>query len=372
MNKQSIAPAPAKLRPKKKNASKKPKDSPILQSIFNGIPDAILVIDRNFNIVMFNNAMQKFLHLPKEQIEGSNCYTVCYDTSHACSDCQAQAVLQNMTPPSRIRTCFRDNISRQFEIWNFPIRDENGEVNYIIEYMKDITDRLRMEKELMQAERLAIIGEVAAKTTHEIRNPLNAMEGAAHYLLNEYDDDPKIQKYLGLIKEQISRLDNIASNLLGAAKPRLVMGEKTLINSALLKSIDIVEYIARDKKIEMEIYLDENLPKIRFDEAKIQQVFINILRNACDAIEDSGKIEITGQLRQRTGENFVEISILDNGVGISPEDSGKLFDTFYTTKENGTGLGLGVVKDIMKSHGGYVFIESQKLGTCVSMGLPIR
>lgn len=358
---------------KRKEKTKKPEDSPILQSIFDGIPDGILVMDRDYNVVMFNKAMQKFMGITAEEIEGRYCYSLCFDSKHVCADCYAPSVFANAKAPSRIRTCFRENLEREFEIWNFPIRNKNGEVHFIIEYMKDITDKLAMEKDLMQAQRLAIIGEIAAKTAHEIRNPLNAIEGAAHFLLDEYKEDPKLQKYLGLIKDQIARLDKVTTDLLGASKPRIARGEKTLINSVILKSIDVAEYIARDKKISMELYIDERIPKISFDEEKIQQVLINILKNACDAVHEKGTIEVVGHLRQRKGEKFVEISILDNGVGMPGKDSEKVFDSFYTTKKNGTGLGLAIVKDIMKSHGGYVLFEGQPSGgTCVSVGLPVK
>ncbi|MFQ5432594.1 MAG: PAS domain S-box protein, partial [Nitrospinota bacterium] len=163
--------------------AKKPASSPILRSIFDGIPDGILVINKNFKVVMINKAMQKFMGKELNEIEGHHCYYLCHNSQMVCDDCNADSVFENVLPPSRIRVCFRENMKRKFEIWNFPIHSEDGSVDYIIEYIKDVTDRQKMEKELTQARRLAIIGEVAAKTAHEIRNPLNAMEGAAHYLL---------------------------------------------------------------------------------------------------------------------------------------------------------------------------------------------
>ncbi|GMT42609.1 MAG: hypothetical protein IEMM0002_1020 [bacterium] len=350
-------------------------DTPILQSIFDGIPDGILVINREYKVVMCNDAIRKFMEKPSDEIRDHDCFYLCHEYNQACSDCAAHAVFSNSTPPSRIRECFKGNLKRRFEIWNFPIKNENGEVNYMIEYIKDVTDRQHMEKELNHARRLAIIGEVAAKTAHEIRNPLNAMQGAAHYLLEEYADDPKIQKYLNLIKDQISRLDGVSSDLLESARPRLSFGKKTLINSAILKSIEVVDSDMRDRKISIEIFLDERLPELRFDELRMQQVFINLLKNGCDAVglNKKGVIEIVGHLKQVKGEDFVEISIIDNGVGIREADTDKIFNSFYSTKENGTGLGLSIVKDIMTSHGGYVFVESTPNGgTCASVGLPIQ
>jgi PAS domain S-box-containing protein len=353
--------------------AKKPASSPILQSIFDGISDGILVIDKDFKVVMFNKAMQGFMRKPAEEIDGRHCYYLCHSTEYVCDDCCAESVFANSMPPSRIRVCFRDNMKRKFEIWNFPIYGKDGSVDYMIEYIKDVTDRQKMEKELTQARRLAIIGEVAAKTAHEIRNPLNAMEGAAHYLLEEYGSDPKLQKYLGLIKDQISRLNNVATELLKDARTQPAFGEKAYINSALLKSIEVVGSDIRDKNIAMEVYLDEKLPKLTFDENKMQQVFINLLRNSTDAIDakQTGNIEIVGHLKQVKGDDYVEISIMDNGAGLPKSEWSRAFESFYTTKKNGTGLGLSIVKDIMKSHGGYVYMESGSLGgACVCVGLP--
>ncbi len=353
--------------------SQKPASSPILQSIFDGIPDGILVINRDSKVVMFNKAMQKFMGKEPGEIEGHHCYYLCHNSQMVCDDCNADAVFENVLPPSRIRVCFRDNMKRKFEIWNFPIYSDDGSVDYIIEYIKDVTERQEMERELTQSRRLAIIGEVAAKTAHEIRNPLNAMEGAAHYLLEEYSNDPRLQKYLGLIKEQIIRLNGVATELLKDARARPIPGDKAFINSVLLKSIDAVENKAANTSINIEMYLDENLPKLSFDENKMQQVFINLLRNSYEAIGDkkSGNIEITGHLRQMKGDDFVEISIMDNGSGLPQSEWTRAFDSFYTSKENGTGLGLSIVKEIVNAHGGYVYMESGSLGgACICVGLP--
>ena len=351
----------------------KPENSPILQSIFDGLPDGIIVIDKFFKVVMANKAMQTLLKKPIKELEGLYCFYICHDTNRVCGDCQAENVFMNMHPPARIRKCSKDNNeNRQYEILNFPIRNMNGEVHYMIEYIKDITDLQNIEKELMEVRHLSIIGEMAAKTSHEIRNPLNAMEGAAHYLLEEYKDDQKIQKFVGLIREQILRLNDVTTNLLMKAKQKY-KGEKELISAVLIKSIEIAQFSPAVKNVEIELFLDETLPKVYFDPSAMQEVFVNILKNAIDAVHQNGRIEVVGQLRQRRGEDFIEISIIDNGDGIPSHDKEKVFDTFYTTKINGTGLGLGIVKDIMKAHGGYIFIDSEPGGgACVVLGLPVQ
>jgi len=348
-------------------------NSPILKTIFDGFPDGILVVDRFFKAVIANKAFEKLVNKTPAEIEDKSCYYICHDSNTVCGDCQADNVFMNMHPPSRIRKCQMTGSDKQFEIFNFPIKNSDGEIHYMIEYIKDITDKQNLEKELMERRRLAIIGEMAAKTSHEIRNPLNAMEGAAHYLLEEFSDEPKIQKYLGLIKEQISRLNDVTSDLLKVAKPRKNIGEKDYINSTLIKSLEIVEYMIGDKDIEIELFLDETLPKIKFDQSAMQEVFVNILKNASDAVTEKGRIEVVGQLRQRKGEDFVEVSIIDNGIGIEPADTEKVFETFYTTKDHGTGLGLPIVNDLMKTHGGYIFMEGEPGGgTCVVLGLPVE
>lgn len=345
---------------------------PILQSIFDGITDGILVIDQNYRVVMFNKAMEKFMGKTADEIEGRFCFFVCHSNNTVCEDCQAQTAFSNISPPSRIKQCFRDNLRRQFEIRNFPIRNGEGKVEFMVEYIKDITERQMMEKELMESRRLAIVGEMAAKTSHEIRNPLQAMEGAAHYLLQEYAEDEKIQKYLGLIKEQISRLNKVTTGMLDDARPKLPHVEKALINAALLKSVAVIEEMARTRGINVELFLDERLPTVTYDAERMQQVFINVLRNAVDAIDGAGTIEIVGAQRQINGEDFLEISFIDSGIGVSQEIADRLFESFYTTKKNGTGLGLPIVKEIMKSHGGYAFIESNPGGgACVRVGLPV-
>ncbi|MBI3794140.1 MAG: PAS domain-containing protein [Nitrospinae bacterium] len=349
----------------------RPGTAPILQTIFDGITDGVLVIDRSYKIVMYNKGMQNFMRT-EDDIEGLYCYFVCHHNNVPCHDCQAQTAFNNIQPPSRTRVCFRDNAKRQFEIWNFPIANDEGDVDYMVEYIRDVTEKHGMEKELMTSRRLAIIGEVAAKTSHEIRNPLNAMAGAAHYLINEYKSDPKIQKFAGMIEEQIARLNKVATELLDSSRPKISFGEKALITQALLKSLEVVEDDARKRKIDVQLFLDEDLPEVRYDGDRMQQVFINVLRNALEAMENGGAIEIVGAVRQVNGEDYLEICFIDGGVGIPAELKDAVFESFYTTKKTGTGLGLPIVRDIMKNHGGYVFIEpSFRGGTAVRIGLPI-
>ncbi|MFQ5430928.1 MAG: PAS domain-containing sensor histidine kinase, partial [Nitrospinota bacterium] len=188
-------------------------------------------------------------------------------------------------------------------------------------------------------------------------------------------DDHLLQKYLGLIKDQITRLNGVATEMLKDARVRPIQGGKAFINSVLLKSIDAIENKTANRNINIEVYLDENLPKLSFDENKIQQVFINLLRNSYEAIGDkkSGNIEIVGHLRQVKGEDYVEISIMDNGSGLPQTEWTRAFDSFYTSKENGTGLGLSIVKEIVNAHGGYVYMESGSLGgACICVGLPFN
>lgn len=351
---------------------KRPDSHPILQSIFDGITDGLMVIDQNYRVVMYNKAMERFIGKGGADIEGTFCFFICHNNNIVCEDCQAQTAFNNIHPPSRIKQCFRDNAHRRFEIRNFPIRNPEGGVDYMIEHIKDITEKQIMERELMESRRLAIIGELAAKTSHEVRNPLQAMEGAAHYLLAEYKDDEKIQKYLGLIKEQISRLNHVTTEMLERSRPPILHKDREFINAVLLKSVDLIRKEERAKAINIETYLDERLPRVAFDAAKMEQVFINVLHNACDAIGGEGNIEIVGARRQINGEDFLELGFLDSGVGVPREGAEKLFESFYTTKKNGTGLGLAIVKEIMKQHGGYAFIEcGLEGGACVRIGLPV-
>ena len=211
---------------------------------------------------------------------------------------------------------------------------------------------------------------MAARVAHEVRNPLNAIAGAAHYLSTEYRDDENIRKFTSLIDRQATRVNQVASDLLSVSRPmRLCLGDVN-INAVLEEVLDSLSEPARCQGITAEIDMRPDIPLIKADEFQIEQALQNILRNAIEAMPDGGTLRVSSAVSD--GGACVDILIQDTGHGIPEADKSRIFQSFFTTKIKGTGLGLTIVQRVLKNHGGEIVMEQPDAGgTRVLVRLPV-
>jgi len=221
-----------------------------------------------------------------------------------------------------------------------------------------------------RSRRLAAMGEMAARIAHEIRNPLGSMSIFATLLERELAED-KRKKLAEQISKGIKTLDNLLSNmLLFANSPE-----------ARLKSMDIKEIIddsilltkGREKKgVEISVaHSGETV--ITADPDLLRQLFLNLMINALDAVEDNGRVEVTTNVVERDGSDYMEIKVSDNGRGMAEKELDRIFDPFFTTKERGTGLGLAIVTSVVDAHAGWIKAESAlEEGTAFTIGIPVK
>ncbi|MFQ5706723.1 MAG: PAS domain-containing sensor histidine kinase [bacterium] len=349
-----------------------------LEAIFNGISDGIMIIDREFRIVSTNPVMQKIMGRELAEIEGQHCYEMCNGTQNRCSFCKADMAFksgQHMTSYCTKTLDFLGGEEKIFEIHDFPLYNENGEIDQIIEYAKDVTEALKMQANLESSKRLAAIGEMAAKVAHEVRNPLNAIKGAAHYLRTEFSSADS-ESYLSLIEQQVERVNQVATDLLDLSKPLEAVFHPGDLENVVNRSLMIAEHQLRGRQIGVTREIAPRLPKIPLDEAQMEQALLNLILNSVDAMESGGHLRITlkmapnGKLKT---DGMLQLVVSDNGCGIMCKDSEDLFKPFYTTKTKGTGLGLTIVKKIIDNHHGGIEIKSQKgKGTDVILTFPVE
>jgi len=229
-------------------------------------------------------------------------------------------------------------------------------------------ENARLYHQLERAERLAVLGKFAGSLAHEIRNPLVSIK-TFFQILNSDEDPEDKQEISDLASQEIERMEELLDNLLGFAKPsaeRFVMEE---VNKVLHDSVMLIKHEASAKGIEIKTQLEAGPCKLSMDPNQIQQVFMNVMMNAIQAMDEGGELRI--KTSHHKGENQVDIVIEDTGHGISDDDLPKLFEPFYTTKEKGVGLGLSISQRIIVSHNGDINIESEKgKGTSVHIMLP--
>jgi signal transduction histidine kinase len=208
---------------------------------------------------------------------------------------------------------------------------------------------------------------------HEIRNPLNAIKGAIVYLKRKRSDDPLLQEYTQLVSEEIDRLNTVVTEFLYFArqsKPKPVL---TDLNRLIGSARKLLDKQAREMGVRFHDKLDDNLPLAVVDPHQIEQVLVNILINAMDAVPNGGDINITTQSSNGgAASGFIRIEIVDNGVGIEEAYLQNIFDPFFSTKEGGTGLGLPLSLGIVENHGGKMTVTPlEGTGTRVVIELPL-
>ena len=253
-------------------------------------------------------------------------------------------------------------------------RDEFGNLirsfNHMIRRLKEI------QNELILSEKLISMGRLSAAVAHEIKNPLNAMKGAIVYLKRRKSDDPLICEYTQLILEEIERLNRFATEFLQFARqssPKLLT---TNVNELIQSALALFEVKFREKKIRLMENYDDALPALRIDSHQMEQVLINLILNALDAMPNGGDLVISTALI-KFGEGMAssmkaQIRVKDGGIGIPPVHLANVFDPFFSTKEDGTGLGLPISLNIIENHGGSLQILSREgLETRVIVELPI-
>jgi PAS domain S-box-containing protein len=346
-----------------------------LQAVFDGITDGIQVVDREFRVTAVNKSMNRLLG--SVVVIGQRCYRACSSSGEVCERCPAAETFRSGQPASIIKRVVRrvgprgEPDEQMLEISTFPLLDRANRVPQVVEYIKDVTERSRLAERLEHARRLAEIGEMAARVAHEVRNPLNAITGAAHFLEAEYRDDETVQKFTSLIKRQSLRVDQVASDILHAAKPPRPDRTSVAIDEVLDQTLVSLGAMIEEQGISVERSSDPGVPLIQADELQIEQAIYNVLKNAAEAMPGGGWLRVATVWDKTEGQ--VRLSIEDTGPGIQPADRERIFRAFFTTKRQGTGLGLSIVEGVLKNHGGTIMVDQPRdRGARITLSFPVR
>jgi PAS domain S-box-containing protein len=237
---------------------------------------------------------------------------------------------------------------------------------------RDITERTETERRIRESERLAHIGKLTTSLAHEIRNPLSSVKMNSQIILKNAGFSGNDQRRMEIIIQEISRLERILEEMLDFARPVRLHLQPASINRMLDSCLEIMEVRIREKGIAVAKRYASKLPSIPVDQEKIEQVLVNVLLNALEALPEGGQIEIVTRQSRKAGRAW-QVEISDDGPGIHAEDLPFVFDPFFSNKKKGTGLGLFNVKKIVEAHGGTGELTLRKpQGTRVSLRIPLR
>ena len=247
-----------------------------------------------------------------------------------------------------------------------------------------VIENSRVYSQMKNRDRLAELGRMAAGLAHEIRNPLGAIKGAAQLLTEPAGEntapDPASREFLDIILEEVDRLDRVLGSILDFARPNPGVAVPTDINAVVKQTMRILSNERSSDDLQVEVLLDPSLPRVAIDPEQLRQVFMNLYRNGVQAMKGRGRITVSTRVRLGLGtrpgqggtdEPFVELTVADNGPGISQNVLRNLFQPFFTTKEKGTGLGLATSKNIIEGAGGRIEVRSYEgKGSTFSIVLP--
>ncbi len=249
-------------------------------------------------------------------------------------------------------------------------RKEMDFLKAVADVVAIILDRRTMTESLIQAEKMTTLGELAAGVAHDINNPLGVMAMRLYSLSMENNDlAPEVKLALDAIKSQVQRIQVMVDRLLLYARKKVTAMVPMDINSVLGTIVPLIGHYREAKNVKWENELSGKLPKIKGDFHQLQEVFINLALNACQAMKGKGTIRIKSEYSDKL--KAVIVSVSDTGPGIPQKNISRIFDPFFTTKEEGTGLGLSICQNIVNSHGGKIEVASEHgKGTTFRVTLP--
>ena len=333
-----------------------------LRALFDSIPASLYIIDRNYSLVAINRSRANRAGIAPNLLVGKKCFEALYQRIDQCVGCKVNETIFDGMITSRSQRYWKENESAtEWEISTYPIIDNNDLVIQAIVFEEDVTEKRHLETELIQSEKLAAVGQLAAGVAHEINNPLSAVIANAQILLQDlpHTNEDWIES-VKLIETAGQRAGNVVKNLLGLARKELSEFLPIDLNESIQNALHLLSHELMIHPVQITFDAGADFPPLIASKENMQSVWINILMNAIEAIgEDEGLIEIT--TRYKDGE--FSIVMRDNGPGIPEKTVSKIFEPFFTTKspQKGTGLGLSVVHRIIKLHGGRIMVES-KLG----------
>lgn len=327
-----------------------------LMAVFDGIMSPLTITDLDHNIIMVNKATASLFGDQIPRLLGRKCYEAFRKASEPCPSCPVSETIRTGKPSHRLST--NPIVNKTLEEYTYPIFDASGNLSLIINYGIDVTDKIKMERQLVQADKMASLGTLAAGIAHEIRNPMATINLNTQILLRDLDVGEEHQVYMLDIQKEVKKIERIISEILEFSKPRPAHLVETNINEVVLSVHELTRVQLRQDNLRVHFNLADNLPAVLIDPAQISQVVINLVINAMQAMPDGGELTITTQTDSTTRR--VELLVGDTGLGIPNENLSKIFDPFFTNKPEGTGLGLAIARQILDKNQAAIRVSSKE------------
>jgi len=378
-----------------------------LMTILDGIQDFLVVITPEREIVDVNRAFLDRMGYKRDQVIGRKCHEIFQNTMRPCEQedivCPLREVVRNRRPEQRVmKRVGPDGEAQYIEVSIFPIWENSGKISRFVEISRDITDRKKEEEgitqrleqmveertrqleathaKLLHQDKMASLGKLSASVVHEINNPIAGILNLLKLIQRIMDEGltgekeiEQFKQYIHLMDTETARISRIVSNLLAFSRHSKVTVSHVNLNRVIEKTLFLNANLLKINRIKVRKDLDQDLPDVMGSEDQFQQVLMNLISNAAEAMEGPGgilKVTTVHSLKK----NSVVVRVQDSGAGISRENQEKLFEPFFTTKKKGKGVGLGlsVVYGIIENYGGAISVDSEVgKGTAFSVEIPL-
>lgn len=350
-----------------------------LEFVLDSTTDGIFIVNRTNNIVYFNQACERMTGWRRDQAvmqtyECSNVLRCHNDDGDSLSGeglCPAKVFFNRDTlpKPHEMLISTTSGKERYVETNYSPIRNEAGEVEFIVGIIRDVDERKRLEDQLVQNRNLVMLGSLVSGIAHEIKNPLGILMSSVEIVLNEKRPEEQRREAASYIKDEVRRLDERMKYFLAFAKPKPLMREPVDVGALLRRVANTYQGAVRNSNFHIQPPMCSHLSQTMADPDLLHQVFLNLIINAENACPEGGVLSITAKQL----DDFIQVRFVDNGQGLDEENITKMFDPFFTTKPDGTGLGLSIVHQIITSHRGKITARNNegRPGLIVEILLPV-
>lgn len=359
------------------------------RAILDALGDGLYLIDDNYVIQTINKAEAAFSNATPKEIVGRHCYDFFQQREGPCADCIPRECMADGQVHSRLRVEKR-RIGREFvNIFCYPIfHDGESQSHEAVVYIQDTSKLALMEDQVIKAEKMTSIGQMAAGIAHDLNNYLAGIYGVVQLLQMRFEASPedraKDLSLIGRLRDQVEALNLMAGNLMVFSHPERKEMFPLSLNQVIDAALSFSRYELERDRVVLKCDFTEDLPLIQMEKGQIQQVILNLMLNGAQAVRERRPAEedpIEGRIVVATGlenENSIFFSVSDNGIGINLECQEHLFDPFFSTKEvkidgGATGLGLFTARTIIEQHQGEIsFNSTPGQGSCFKVVLPLK
>lgn len=363
------------------NHTKKPSPSEISWGqILTSLEDGVITVDPQGRIVFFNEAAETLT-----EISAANARRNPLEQLFRREPWLLELARKTQPPRQESARGEGDFVTRRgrktpVSITASPLRDDAGGFIGSILLLRDDKHRKELEEDLKRADRLAMMGTLAAGLAHEIRNPLGGIKGAAQLLRRAVEGDASLRVYTDIMIREVDRVNQLIEQLLDLSRPWQLTFAPVNIHEVLDEVLLLEGQTDPEKTVTVKKLFDPSLPPIRGDRAQLMQVFLNLVKNAYQAMEHGGALTLATRLETdfhvraqgKRRSSFIWVDIADDGAGIKEADLPHIFSPFFTTKNSGTGLGLATCYRIINEHGGLIRVESTECkGTTFKVSLVV-